>query len=252
MDDINSSIATKTCSTCKVEQPTSNFSKKTRLKDGLNGQCKSCCSKSFRAFYERNAEAQRNRTRQYVKDHPLTPEKKEELRSKRFKYWSDNREEIARRRKEAYEANPSARKKNANRASEWYCKNKDRQLIFAKDYYKNNSEAIKSRVREYEKANPEKTKILGRIKANRRRARLSTSVKHYTRIDVERIFKLQKGKCASCGGSIKDKFHIDHRIPVAKGGDNSPYNIDLLCPSCNMRKSSKLPHEFAQENGRLI
>jgi 5-methylcytosine-specific restriction endonuclease McrA len=41
-------------------------------------------------------------------------------------------------------------------------------------------------------------------------------------------------------------------MPIIRGGSNDRGNIELLCPKCNQAKAAKLPHEFAQENGRLI
>jgi 5-methylcytosine-specific restriction endonuclease McrA len=46
------------------------------------------------------------------------------------------------------------------------------------------------------------------------------------------------GACVKCGA--KQKLHYDHILPVAKGGDNSAENIQILCQSCNLRKSDKL------------
>jgi hypothetical protein len=46
------------------------------------------------------------------------------------------------------------------------------------------------------------------------------------------------GTCIKCGA--KKNLHFDHIIPVAKGGDNSEANIQILCQPCNLRKSDKI------------
>ena len=46
------------------------------------------------------------------------------------------------------------------------------------------------------------------------------------------------GCCVGCS-SVKD-LHFDHIIPFAKGGGNSDANIQVLCQSCNLRKSEKI------------
>ena len=68
-----------------------------------------------------------------------------------------------------------------------------------------------------------------------------------------RLLVLQRGKCANCHakfGKIAD--HMDHIIPLSKGGTNEDHNIQLLCQSCNQRKHAKPPIAFAQSQGRLL
>jgi hypothetical protein len=46
------------------------------------------------------------------------------------------------------------------------------------------------------------------------------------------------GCCVRCGS--KQELHFDHIIPVAKGGGNSEANIQILCQTCNLKKSDKI------------
>ena len=50
-------------------------------------------------------------------------------------------------------------------------------------------------------------------------------------------------KCCICGRTAKEdgvKLHIDHIIPVSKGGTNDVSNLRTLCQDCNLGKSNKL------------
>lgn len=49
-------------------------------------------------------------------------------------------------------------------------------------------------------------------------------------------------ECAMCGSD--DRLAVDHIIPIARGGDNSPENLRTLCRSCNSEKGSKLDLEW--------
>lgn len=247
MSDFDCSTASKTCSTCRESKPLEDFSKKSKAKDGLNVQCKACVRSYNKRYYTDNREAMLERAKRWALAHPADDDR----RARNRLWWASNKEKISIRRKAQYAEDGLLREQNKNRAGAWYKQNKDRQSKYNKDRYAANPDAAKARVRAYEAANPEKARAAYRVKSNKRRARLSVG-EQYSLSDVKRLMILQRGRCANCGVSIKKKFHIDHRTPVAKGGNNSPHNIELLCPPCNLKKSAKLPHEFAQENGRLI
>jgi len=87
------------------------------------------------------------------------------------------------------------------------------------------------------------------IKVNRDR-RLATG-KLSTNI-VSKLMKLQRGCCACCGASLADGYHLDHIMPIAKGGQNSDDNVQLLTPTCNLKKKDLDPITWAQKNGRLL
>lgn len=53
----------------------------------------------------------------------------------------------------------------------------------------------------------------------------------------------QNNKCAYCGCEL-DKYHIDHVVPISKGGTSDISNLALACPSCNLRKGAKDAKNF--------
>ena len=49
-------------------------------------------------------------------------------------------------------------------------------------------------------------------------------------------------KCQICGITASDgaNLHVDHIVPVSKGGKTEPSNLRTLCERCNMGKSDKI------------
>lgn len=56
------------------------------------------------------------------------------------------------------------------------------------------------------------------------------------------ILKRDGYRCQICGSTAQDgvKLHIDHIVPVSKGGHTTPDNLRVLCDRCNLGKSDKL------------
>lgn len=56
------------------------------------------------------------------------------------------------------------------------------------------------------------------------------------------ILKRDGYRCKICGATAADgvKLHVDHIIPVSKGGRTEPGNLQTLCERCNLGKSNKL------------
>lgn len=52
------------------------------------------------------------------------------------------------------------------------------------------------------------------------------------------VWRRDEGKCTECGSKINLEY--DHIIPLSKGGSNTARNIQLLCESCNRKKSNKI------------
>lgn len=67
-----------------------------------------------------------------------------------------------------------------------------------------------------------------------------------------KLFTLQRGRCACCGQKLGRDYHMDHIVPLAKGGPNEDSNIQLLRRQCNLVKKVKDPIHYMQEKGFLL
>jgi 5-methylcytosine-specific restriction endonuclease McrA len=61
-------------------------------------------------------------------------------------------------------------------------------------------------------------------------------------VDRQVVFTRDAGTCGICQQGVESaNWHLDHVIPLSKGGQHSYDNVQVSHPSCNQRKSSKLP-----------
>lgn len=55
----------------------------------------------------------------------------------------------------------------------------------------------------------------------------------------DKIFDRSGGRCSYCGGEIKrEKFQVDHVVPVSRGGLTHKDNLVASCGVCNMAKGA--------------
>jgi 5-methylcytosine-specific restriction endonuclease McrA len=142
--------------------------------------------------------------------------------------------------------------KDKNRVDGFYvwcrsCKKKK-----ASEYYAKNPESVKKRVDIWRKKNWEQLKPKFLEYRHRRMAREKNAQGTHTKNDVYVLLELQNHKCAECKTSLGKEFHLDHIMPLFLGGSNDRSNLQMLCPTCNLKKSFKDPIKWANENGRLL
>lgn len=81
--------------------------------------------------------------------------------------------------------------------------------------------------------------------SRRRRALLFSAPGSHTAEDILILWEKSKHRCYWCGKRIKDgKYHVDHVMPLSKGGSDGIENLVIACPTCNMSKGTKLPQEM--------
>lgn len=94
--------------------------------------------------------------------------------------------------------------------------------------------------REYQKKNPH---------AGRRVQHMRDAVKRGAgKIEpIERavVFHRDGGRCqiaSHCGGAPLPErgWHLDHIVPLSRGGDHTYANVQAACATCNMRKSNRV------------
>ena len=140
------------------------------------------------------------------------------------------------------------REKDLARKAEWAVKNRARATAINAAYRERNP--MKSAVysAEWRAKNPDRSRIQLQ---NKRAKKRENGGKLSPRL-AEKLFDLQKGKCACCGLPLGDDFHLGHIVPSSLGGQNNDSNIQLLRRKCNMSKGAKHPLVFMQAKGFLL
>jgi hypothetical protein len=52
------------------------------------------------------------------------------------------------------------------------------------------------------------------------------------------VWRRDGDKCARCGS--RERLEYDHVVPISRGGSNTARNVELLCESCNRKKSANV------------
>lgn len=154
----------------------------------------------------------------------------------RAKYYSDL---DASRKKSRDNARKHAHEKTEY-YRQYYLANKDRKTVYHYLDRLNNPEKYADRHKRHYSENKDKYFV----KRHKRRALEQNSSGVFSAGIREKLFISQKGLCACCGELLGTKYHLDHIIPLSKGGRNSDDNVQLLTPRCNLMKHDKTPEEF--------
>lgn len=214
----------KCCSMCKAKLPLDYFHSDKTKALGRSGRCKLC---SY-------AEAKRR--------HALTPEK----RAAASKKWrAANVARNASQQKEYRDANPEKRAANYKK---WADANPAKVAARNKAPRRENLDKAAARKKAWRIANPEKVRIYNenrRAREHSARGKLSTGL-------AAKLFKLQRGMCPCCKKPLGKGYHLDHIVPLVRGGSNTDDNIQLLRSRCNVQKHAKDPVAFMQSRGFLL
>tara|TARA_R110000796_G_scaffold147513_1_gene264275 strand:+ start:391 stop:933 length:543 start_codon:yes stop_codon:yes gene_type:complete len=108
-----------------------------------------------------------------------------------------------------------------------------------KKYFSENKNKINEYKRDRYSTEDGKAKVKA-VNQNRRALKITTSDGSVTGDFIVNLLKKQDYKCAISGVSIVDDYHVDHIIPLSKGGKHISSNIQLLNPSVNMSKKDKI------------
>lgn len=190
----------KACRRCGEVKPLELFATRSAARDGKSPWCKACGT----AYYHETSDERAAYRERWVAENP----------------------DYFRRH---YLAN---RAKRIAQAREWYRNNPDRVAEWTRRYWAANRQRLNAKSREYQRR-------IGHKYSRARRIAERTQVVDV--VDRRIVFERGGGNCGICLKPVDlDTFHVDHIIPIARGGEHSYANTQPAHPVCNMRKGARL------------
>lgn len=182
------------------------------------------------------------------------------MRQRTKPYLSDKNKSLKRawyaNNKERIKANPEYRERSrasslrhyysdierGRQRSRAYMKNypRDRKARQDAGYRDRNRERLNSKAREYYRNSPER-KLACKKHSEARKVKLRGAPVVDSSVDRLVVYRRDRGVCHLCG-LLADRrnFHMDHIIPVSKGGAHCYSNVAVSHPDCNRKKGNRI------------
>jgi len=164
----------------------------------------------------------------------------EYLRKCKLEWRSKNKDAIRSHHKsyhyERYRKDPEYRRRLISQSKSWGTKNKDKRRIIYRNWSLRNSKYLA-------------------LKSSKRRALQRDAVINEKGLSHFLLFIKQRQTvvCYYCKRRIPATLiHLDHILPIVKGGGYSMCNLCISCPSCNQHKSDRTLDVWPETGQRLL
>lgn len=135
------------------------------------------------------------------------------------------------------------------RSRAWAHANPERKKRREHAAYLRDRESKIEQARKWREANPVRARETARIYRERNRERVNAAKRRYRELKAvafvavvrrQEIFARDAGRCGVCGQAVDvERFELDHIVPISAGGTDEPANVQLAHPRCNKIKGAK-------------
>jgi len=225
----------KICTTCKKHKALWTFTHSKAKEFGVAAQCKMC-----RAIYNFK---NRNKINTYGKKYRCENKDKESLRRK-LRYKNNKEKELIYSHKYY--------KENINNIRKYRLLNRERHMAYCKKHYQENKERYTllsnqwqkdhpKEVREYKRMWKKKNKhIVNKNTAKRRAIKYNQTPSDANENKINFMYSLREIMCKN----LKNNYHVDHIIPLNRGGLHHQNNLQIILASENLMKQSSVNSNY--------
>lgn len=199
----------------------------------------------YRLQYAKNREARKQCQRNY----------NERNRERNLQRYRDNREkEISRvleSRAKHLDHYQAYQKDYLRKYRKTHPVDKEKARKYAAEYHLKNKKKKADYEKAYRKANPE----AGRLKAHARRANMKCSKEESKNLRewAKRLASKTWIGCYWCGVKVRfSECHLDHIVPLVKGGRHASDNLCVSCPKCNLTKGAQRFGEWKRQGQAIL
>lgn len=135
---------------------------------------------------------------------------------------------------------PCKKKLVVARVAAWRSANPGRQAEQARLRYARDPERHKRICEDWRARNTDRVRDIREARRARERDAFVENV------DRRFVWALHEGRCGICRDPVwLEEMHLDHVVPLARGGKHEYPNVQPAHETCNKRKWIKLPEEIA-------
>jgi len=153
-----------------------------------------------------------------------------------------NKKEYNRQHAKKYRLNNLQKCKERRKKN--YFLNKKRELELSKIWKEKNKKSNREYHRKYCIMWCRKNKEKRRAISLNNKAKRRNAIGKIKKKDIVFKLEIQQNLCYWCMKFCGESYHVDHIVPISKGGSNESKNLCISCPDCNLEKKDKMPQDW--------